>query len=462
MKKQLFILVLMILSACRNEGPSGTDYSALADTIRSETLRSWMAYRTYAWGHDELLPLSCSFHDWYAEPLGISPIDAYSTLKIMGLEKEAAEIERFVADSLSFDKDLFVKTFEVNIRILGGLLSMYDLSGNIKILDKAEDFGRRLLPAFSSKTGLPHYLVNLKTGEVRGDTINVAEGGTYLIEMGVLSYYTADPVYYRAARKAIRAIAARRSEIGLTGQDINIETGEWIDDISHIGACIDSYYEYLYKGWSLFGDSLLLDIWKSSLPAVNKYIAYDSDTFLWYGRVNRLNGQLTGSVITLWDAYWPALMILSGDTAHAVKNQLSWDHLWKLNGLEPMAYDFRRREILNPRYYLNPEIIESAYYLYYFTGEERFRKMAATYWKDIHRYCRTETAYTHVEDVISKERGDRLSTFFFAETMKYLYLAFSDQHPVDPGSCVFNTEAHPYRKAHFTPENINRYLFENR
>jgi len=64
---------------------------------------------------------------------------------------------------------------------------------------RAEDFGRRLMPAFASGTGIPHYWVNLRTGEARGDTVNMAEAGTYAIEMGILSYYTADPTYYQAA-----------------------------------------------------------------------------------------------------------------------------------------------------------------------------------------------------------------------------------------------------------------------
>ena len=37
----------------------------------------------------------------------------------------------------------------MNIRILGGLVSMYQLSGNEKILDLARDFGDRLMPALN-------------------------------------------------------------------------------------------------------------------------------------------------------------------------------------------------------------------------------------------------------------------------------------------------------------------------
>ena len=65
----------------------------LQEEVKSETLRSWNDYKKYAWGHDVLLPLSKSSFDWYEESLGISPIDAYSTLKVMGLDAEAKKIE---------------------------------------------------------------------------------------------------------------------------------------------------------------------------------------------------------------------------------------------------------------------------------------------------------------------------------------------------------------------------------
>lgn len=46
--------------------------------------------------------------------------------------------------------------FEVNIRIMGGLLSAYFLSGGDELyLHKAQALGDRLLPAFNTSSGLP-------------------------------------------------------------------------------------------------------------------------------------------------------------------------------------------------------------------------------------------------------------------------------------------------------------------
>ena len=299
MKSLLAALVFTVVVPAYAAAPKATHADSVAVRIRTETFRAWHAYLRYAWGHDGFRPLSKQGYDWYNESIGITLIDAYSTLSLMGFKDEATRIEKYVADNLHFDRDIYVKTFEVDIRILGGLLDMYQISEDPKILKQAEDFGNRLLPAFSSKTGIPHYWVNLKTGATRGDTVNVAEGGSSLIEMGVLSAFTGKPVYYQAAKRATKALYARRSSIGLVAQDIDVETGKWIGNQSHIGACIDSYYEYLLKGWLLFHDPELKTMWDNSIAAINRYIADDAPGGLWYGKVDMRTGARIASTVSL-------------------------------------------------------------------------------------------------------------------------------------------------------------------
>lgn len=428
-------------------------YLKLAEEVRQETLRSWKAYKQYAWGHDALKPLSKSAKDWYEHPLYISPIDAYSTLKLMGFEAEAKEIEDYVVDSLSWDKDIDAKVFEVDIRILGGLLSMYEMSGNPKVLDRTVDFADRLLPAFDTPTGIPTYSVNLRTGKTSGDTVNVAEAGTNILELGVLSYHTKDPKYYAAGKRATLAIHDRRSKLGLPGTDINVRSGEWTNRNASICAGVDSYYEYLYKAYSLFGDTTIGRVWKEAIDAVNAQLPEEKDSLLWYGRVNMDDASRTSSVITLYDAFLPALLVYCGDTSRAERMQATYDHVWRLHGLEPTAYDYGKRTVRAGDYDLNPEIIESAYYLYHFTRKPEYQAMAARYWAGIKQHCRTDVAFTSIVDVRTMEQKDYMPTFFFAETLKYLFLVFSEGHGTfNLDDHVFNTEAHPFRRSTLSPE----------
>lgn len=445
--KVLLIIPLLFVFGCSNSSNNQNENIDWAEHVKQETKRTWQAYQTYAWGYDVLLPLSKGAKNWYEEPLYISPIDAYSTLKVMGLDEEAGRIETYITDSVSFDKDIFVKVFEVNIRVIGGLLAMYQYTGNEKVLEQAIDFADRILPAFESGTGIPHYWVNLKTGEVKGDTVNVAEAGTYTFELGILSYYTGNPIYYQKAKQATRAVYERRSEIGLVGESLNIETGEWINTNSHICAGIDSYYEYMYKTWVLFGDE-----------AINTYLPEVKDSLLWYGRVDMHTGERTSSVITLYDAFLPAILAISGDLERAKNLQHTWEWLWDKYGLEPMIYDYSAHTPNYPVYDLNPEIIESAFYLYQITGNEKYREMNLKFYKDILQHCKTDIAFTAVENVETMEKRDYMATYFIAETLKYFYLAFQDDPEVNIQDFVFSTEAHNFSKEQFDSEEVKLRL----
>lgn len=427
------------------------DAPALAADVKAETLRTWNAYVRYAWPHDELLPISRSYRDWYGDPINIAPIDAYSTLKVMGFDAEAARIEDFVVGKLSFQKDEYVKVFEVNIRILGGLLCIYEMSGNKAVLAKAREFADRIMPAFQTPTGLPYKFVNLATGARRDPTVNVAEAGSYLLEFGLLSYYTGEPRYYQTAKRASLKINALRSPLGLLGRDLDVETGRWTMTESMVGAYADSYFEYLYKSWLLFGDPEIKSVWDSSISAIQRHIAEPRGPLLWYGKVDMNTGRKVNADVTLWDAYFPGLLALSGDLPRAEAGQASWDRLWDKHGLIPMGYNYDTDTVTNPYYQLNPELIESTYYLWRLTGNPRYQEEIAKYYADLKRHCRNETAYSHIEDVRTMKKADEMETFFIAETLAYLYLSFSNDCPVNPADYVFSTEAHPFRKRDFDP-----------
>src|SRR5204863_1987783 len=118
--------------------------------------------------------------------------------------------------------------------------------------------------------------VNLRTGKVRDPVTNPAETGTLLLEFGTLSKLTGKPEFYDKAKRALVETYKRRSPLGLVGQSINVETGAWTDTDSHISGGIDSYYEYLWKCWLLFGDKDGRDMLYARLQGVYKYLVVGS------------------------------------------------------------------------------------------------------------------------------------------------------------------------------------------
>ena len=418
----------------------------MAERVRAEFLHAWNGYRQYAWGHDELRPLSKTPFDWYGTSLMMTPVDALDTMILMGLTTQADETRQLIDTRLSFDKDIYVKNFEITIRLVGGLLSSYQLTGDKRLLALAEDLGQRLMPAFNSPTGMPYVEVNLKTGTVRGEDTNPAEVGTMLLEFGTLSKLTHKPVYYAKAKRAVVALYNRRSAIGLVGSDINVRTGAWTGAVSNIGGGSDSYYEYLLKAWKLFGDKDCEQMWETSVSALNKYVADNAATGFWYGEADMNTGERAGTNFGALAAFFPGTLALSGDLTHAARLEDSCYRMWSTFGIEPEVINYDTMKIVSPGYELRPEIIESAYYLYYFTRNPKYLQMGTTFFDSLVKYCRTPAAYAALSNVETKTQRDDMESFFFAETLKYLYLLLGNPDRIDLTKTVLNTEAHPLNR----------------
>ena len=441
----LAVFAALVTHGCA-KAPQDERAPQLAARVRSEFLHAWNNYERYAWGHDALKPLRKTPHDWYGQSLLMTPVDALDTLVVMHLDAQAAKARSLILSDLSFDRDIYVKNFEITIRLLGGLLSGYQLTGDRRLLNLAEDLGNRLLPVFNSPTGLPYVYVNLRTGQTRGTVTNPAETGTLLLEFGTLSKLTGRAIFYDKAKRALVETFKRRSPLGLVGQSINVETGAWTNTDSHISGGIDSYYEYLWKCWLLFGDKDCRDMWEASIPAVNKYLADEIGGGLWYGHADMRTGKRTETTYGALDAFFPALLAFSGDLARARRPQASSFKMWNLYGIEPEILDYKTMHVVAGSYHLRPEIVESTYYLYHYTGDPEYRRRGKKMFDDFVKYCRTDSGYAALADVTSKQQLDEMESFVLAETFKYFFLLFASPGTLEFDKVIFNTEAHPLRR----------------
>ena len=120
----------------------------------------------------------------------------------------------------------------------------------------------------------------------------------------------------------------RHRETDLVGTVINVESGEWQRRDSGIGAGIDSYYEYLFKGYILLSDEDYLDRFNTHYKSIQKYIRRGT---LW---VDVHMHKPTTSAKNFMDAlaaYWPGLQVLKGDLTSAIETH-------------EMLYQVRRRD----------------------------------------------------------------------------------------------------------------------
>ncbi|KAK4529168.1 hypothetical protein CCYA_CCYA01G0025 [Cyanidiococcus yangmingshanensis] len=254
------------------------------EAVRQAMQHAWQAYRRDAWGHDELRPLSHSFED-SMNGVGLTMIDSLDTLYLMGLMDEFREARDWLASSqhrFAQPQARAVSTFEMNIRLLGGLLSAHQLSGDAIFLHKAEELGHLLAHAFLGRPPprMPHPACrfmarneNATSGE--GDTTVVvcrasdravlSECGTLQLEFRALAAATHDPLLKGVALRAdqvlrdilTRAPANALPNILLQSSDGRSLVDNSSDFIRHVnlGAAGDSYYEYIVKSYIQLGRS---------------------------------------------------------------------------------------------------------------------------------------------------------------------------------------------------------------
>lgn len=419
--------------------------SEMCTRVKEAARHAWKGYKEYAWGSDDLRPISKTARNWYKHSLLMTPVDAFDTFVMLGLTDEAKEAKDIILSKLNFNVDDEVQVFEITIRQLGGLITAYELDGDRKFLSLAVELADRLMPAFKTPTGMPCRFVHLQTGETRDSVNNPAEIGTLMMEFGKLSKLTGNKIYYETAKKAIMQVYARRSAIGLVGEQLDVTTGKWVSTQSHISGYIDSYYEYLYKSWKLFGDKDFLDAFEVHNKAIKKYLIDKTNNGWFMRHVDMNTGQETATLYGALDAFYAGLCAYAGDIPAAKNIQDANYYMWTNFNMEPEEFNYKTDSLTSNYYILRPENLESCFYLYRYSHKTDYLWMAKRMVDDIIQHCKTDAGFASLKNIKTYELANSMESFFFGETLKYAYLVFAPSTLADLNKIVFTTEAHPFK-----------------
>ena len=117
------------------------------------------------------------------------------------------------------------------------------------------------------------------------------------------------------------------------------------------------------------------------------------------------------------------------------------------SGVGPESFTFNEQGETHPAvnfYVLRPETVESYFYLWRVTKEQKFRDWAWEAFLALNTSCRGEFGFYGLNDVNNPSNPrDPQESFFMSETLKYLYLSFTSDDVISLDEWVFNTEAHP-------------------
>ncbi|XP_069791897.1 endoplasmic reticulum mannosyl-oligosaccharide 1,2-alpha-mannosidase-like isoform X2 [Narcine bancroftii] len=431
---------------------------------------AWKGYKQYAWGHDELKPISKTYSEWFG--LGLTLIDALDTMWILGQKQEFEEARKWVINELNLAKSVDVNLFETTIRILGGLLSVYNLTGDQVFLDKASELGDRLMPAFNTPSKIPYSDVNIGRGTAHPprwtSDSTVAEVTSIQLEFRELSHLTKRGKYQVAVddvMKHIHRLGGKKD--GLVPMFINTNSGHFSHlGVYTLGARADSYYEYLLKQWIQGGkkEADLLEDYLQAIEGVKKNLIRKSEpnklTFVGELSHNQFSPKMDHLVC-----------FLPGTLALGAHHGLSADHMGLAKELMETCYQMYTQietglspEIvhfnLSPHNakdvevkpadrhnLLRPETVESLFYMYRLTQDKKYQDWGWEIFQNFNKYTRVDTGgYTSINNVQSSENPeprDKMESFFLGETLKYFFLLFSDKFDlISLDEYIFNTEAH--------------------
>ncbi|XP_041956871.1 mannosidase, alpha, class 1B, member 1b [Alosa sapidissima] len=445
--------------------------SVRLEAVREAFRHAWKGYKDFAWGHDELKPLSKTYGEWFG--LGLTLIDSLDTMWILDLKEEFEEAKKWIASELSFNKNVDVNLFESTIRILGGLLSTYHLTGDSLFLEKAIDIGTRLMPAFNTPSKIPYSDVNIGAGTAHPprwtSDSTVAEVTSIQLEFRELSHVTQDSRYQMAVNEVMKRVhKLEGKQDGLVPMFINTNNGQFTHlGVFTLGARADSYYEYLLKQWIQGGkkETELLEDYLQAMEGVKKHLlGHSSPSGLAF--VGELSHGHFSSKMDHLVCFLPGTLALGHhhglpvehlELAKQLMEGCYQMYVQMETGLSPEIVHFNTHQgstsdidvkLADRHNLLRPETVESLFYLYRFTKDRKYQRWGWEILQNFNKYTRVPTGgYTSINNVRDPEYPsprDKMESFFLGETLKYLYLLFSDNPDlISLDKYVFNTEAHP-------------------
>lgn len=376
---------------------------------------------------------------------------------------------------LDVNKDIAVSLFETTIRILGGFLSAYYLTHDALYKQKASELAERLVPAFSAKP-FPYPSINLKTGRGSADRLSLSEPTSLQLEFRSVAWLLGRPQLREGVDRVmdrVRDMPKLAGLMPLTGLDggLNGRIG--------LGARGDSYYEYLLKQWLLTNrtEERYLMAYKEAVKGIRKHLVKRTslNRVAFISEVNAANCQkgddkkeCSIEPVTKMDhlvCFLPGLLALGYHRGAGGREDLELAEdlivgCWMMynttaTGIAPEITQFEtakgaKRDVwIKPHdtfSRLRPETVESLFVLHRVTRKGIYRDWGAAIHQAIEKHARVVTGgYAVIKNVdkVPVIHEDKMETFFLAETLKYLFLLFSDDDVLPLDRYVFNTEAHP-------------------
>ncbi|KAJ4421319.1 hypothetical protein N0V82_003830 [Gnomoniopsis sp. IMI 355080] len=255
------------------------------EAIKTVFTKAWNSYKEKAWLYDELMPVSGKsknpFGGW-----GATLVDSLDTLYIMSLFDEFEQAVK-AAETIDFTKTNLgqINVFETTIRYLGGFLSAYDLSGDVRLLRKAVEVGELLYKAFDTPNRMPVTRWDMEAAGqgnkyLADENVLIAEIGSLTMEFTRLSILTEDPKWFDAVQQIADLMAEAQGKTELEGMWPMVVNGKQANfhEGTHftLAAMADSAFEYLPKMSALLGGKIpqYQAMYEKAMDTASRYLLF--------------------------------------------------------------------------------------------------------------------------------------------------------------------------------------------
>ncbi|KAK0657325.1 glycoside hydrolase [Cercophora newfieldiana] len=378
-------------------------------------------------------------------------------------------------------------------------------------LEKAKDLADRLMAAFDSPSGIPYASVNLGKfkgieSHADGGASSTAEATTLQLEFKYLAKLTGEKDFWDKVEKVIQVVDDNAPKDGLVPIYIHPEKGDFRGNNIRLGSRGDSYYEYLIKQYLQTNkqEPIYEDMWKQALKGVRKHlITYTKHSkFTVLGeRPSGLEGDLSSKMDHLV-CFMPgtiALAVTGGKTEWEASNTKKWSkqnmrdmqlarelmqtcwgmYKYMATGLAAEITYFKvddpplpekahhgatddfdpdpnaewRKDLevhSNDAHNLQrPETVESLFYMWRITGEEKYREWGWEMFKSFVNYTAVEDGggFTSLfnANVIPPVTKDNMESFWLAETLKTASLPTPQRVAQPAPACVRTPRRRPLK-----------------
>lgn len=491
--KKLLLTALSLAGAAKAAAVQSSNIvlpdTAAADRqlIRNMFSETFNTYKKFAFGHDDLQPVSLTFNDG-RNGWGATIVDGLGTMFIMGLDDFFSEAVNFSAniDFSQSQVDETVSLFETTIRYVGGLLSAFELSGKQYpiLVEKAKEVADKMAFAWIGDNALPFGEMDFTTNQPVIQGTNIAEAGTLTLEWALLSILTGNDTYRELTEKSVRQIISLEDPLpGLAAQCIDPSSGQFTCSYVTWGGGSDSYFEYLLKYPIFIGtdDSTFIDTWRLAVDSSIKFLLDSSTvgnhTYLadfdgteirhigshlacFHGGNWILGGRtLDNSTIfnigldlveACWNSYQSTATGIGPETFAWISPAGNFTGGTPPSASDLAFYNEHGFYVLNggSDYILRPEVLESNFYAWRATGDIKYYERALSAAQSMNKFLKVNNAFAGIDDVrvTNSPFIDDTESFFYAEVLKYLFLTFDDPEHISLDDFVFNTEAQVFPK----------------